>query len=74
MTFRYGETAAIVPSETQGIRKEPMTDAEMEAELKKIERQRTRDKLPLVNLDMIAVTEKPQREAEAARTEGGQGA
>ena len=63
---------AIEPSEKKPIRKEPMTNVEMEAELKKIERQRTRDNLPLVNLEMMACREKAAREAEAARTDGGQ--
>ncbi len=70
-------SAVLSPNPTKGIRTAPMTDAEMEAELVKIEKALVTAKLPLVRTDMLAVQDKARRDAayaaqeRAGTTEGG---
>jgi hypothetical protein len=64
MTFRYGETAAVIPSDTKPIRKEPMTMTEFDVLYQAIREELIRAGLPLFRDDMIACAEKATREAE----------
>ena len=66
---RRGETAAIVKSEMKPIRVKPFSDAEMEAELARIRRQRIDAGLPLIDETMMACGEKQGREQAAMALE-----
>lgn len=63
--FRMG----IIPAETKGIRKEPMTWTEFDAELAKNRDELLRKGEPLVRTDLLGYGEKAGRVAEAERKE-----